>query len=254
MNDIELLNSVGINKILMAKDDPMRYFMRSIMAGLYLGGAVILSYSSGALLSTNYPEFSKIAVAVTFGIGLVAICFLGAELFTGNCLTTIIPVYDKKMHFLDIIPAWWICFVGNILGLFAVGALFILSGSFNTIFPTYLQSLMDAKLTFEPMQLLIKGILCNFLVCIAGYAGIKVKDDMVRLVMIMFFVAAFVLPGFEHCIANSGFFAMCVTQFGIGDSPFALMGVHMLIATLGNIIGGSIVAGIPVYLMFKTKY
>lgn len=253
MNDIELLNSVGINKILMAKDDPIRYFMRSVMAGLYLGGAMILSYSFGALLSTNYPEFSKIAVAVTFGIGLVAICFLGAELFTGNCLTTIIPVYDKKMHFLDILPAWWICYLGNVIGLFIVGSLFILSGSFSDIFPTYLKTLFDAKMTFEFMPLLIKGILCNFLVCIAGYAGIKVQDDMVRLIMIMAFVAAFVLPGFEHCIANSGFFAMCITQFGVQDYPFALTLVHMLIATIGNIIGGSIVAGIPVYLIFKTK-
>lgn len=253
MDDIQLLNSVGINKILMAKDDPVRFFVRSVMAGLYLGGAMILSYASGALLSANYPEFSKIAVAATFGIGLVAICFLGAELFTGNCLTTIIPVYDRKMSFRDILPAWIICYIGNFVGMGVIGFLFIKSGSFNTVFPTYLRPMMDAKLDFDIISLLIKGILCNFLVCIAGYAGIKVKDDMVRLVMILFFVAAFVLPGFEHCIANSGFFAMCLTQYGTNLLEFGTIALHMLIATLGNIIGGAIVAGVPVYLMFKTR-
>lgn len=253
MDDIQLLNSVGINKILMAKDDPIRFFIRSVMAGLYLGGAMILSYTLGALLSTNYPEFSKIAVAMTFGIGLVAICFLGADLFTGNCLTTVIPVFDKKMSVVDLIPAWSICFVGNILGMAFVAFLFIKSGSYDHIFPTYLAPLMEAKLDFNYTQLLLKGILCNFLVCIAGYAGIKVKDDMVRLIMIMLFVAAFVLPGFEHCIANGGFFAMGLTQFGSSMNGLITIGIHMLIATIGNIIGGSIVAGLMVYLTFKTR-
>lgn len=252
MDDIQLLNNVGITKVRMAKEDPVRFFVRAIMAGLYLGGAMILSYAAGAILSTNYPEASKIAVAATFGIGLVAICFLGAELFTGNCLTTIIPVYDKKIRFKEILPAWGICYLGNLIGMAIVGFLYIKSGSLNTIFPTYLKPMMDSKLDFEITQLLIKGVLCNFLVCIAGYAGIKVKDDMVRLMMIMFFVAAFVLPGFEHCIANSGFFAMCLTQYGASLSEFMTIMIHMLIATFGNIIGGAIVAGIPVYLIFKT--
>ena len=54
------------------------------MAGAYLGAAAILSYTLGALLQ-DHGVIAKIAVAATFGIGLVAIVYLGAELFTGNC-------------------------------------------------------------------------------------------------------------------------------------------------------------------------
>ena len=251
MNDVELLNQVGLGKIKMAKEDPFRFFVRSLMAGFYLGGAMILSYACGAILSKNYPEFGKIALAGTFGIGLVAIVFLGADLFTGNCLTTMIPVYDKKAKLKDLLPAWVICYIGNMVGMSIVGFLFIKSGSLNTLFPTYLKPLMETKLTFSVVPLFIKGILCNFLVCFAGYAGVKVKDGMVKFMIIMGFVMAFVLPGFEHCIANSGFFAMCITQYGTTLSQMGTICYHMLIASIGNILGGAVMAGLPVYLIFK---
>lgn len=250
MNDIEVLNGLGLSKVEMSKKDPKRFLMRSIMAGLYLGAAMILSYSFGALLLEKFPEMSKISVACTFGIGLVAIVFLGAELFTGNCLTIMIPVYDGKIKFKEIIPAWILCFIGNFIGMALIGFLFIKSGSMNSILQTYIKSAYESKMTFEPMQLFIKAILCNFVVCIAAYAGVKVKDDMVRMLMIFILVAAFVLPGFEHCIANMGFFAMYFTQYGMwADLPMVLL--HLLISTFGNIIGGAVFIGIPVYYIFK---
>ena len=54
-NDIENINKVGINKVEMAKNDSFRFFMRSIMAGLYLSMAAILSFSLGALFQDNTP-------------------------------------------------------------------------------------------------------------------------------------------------------------------------------------------------------
>lgn len=253
MDDIRLLNSAGINKVLMANDDPVRYFMRAFMAGLYLGGAMILSYSLSAILVKNYPEYAKIAYAFTFGIGLVAICFLGGDLFTGNCLTTIIPVFDKKLSFREVIPTWILCYIGNCVGMAFIAFLFIKSGSLSTQLSQYIEPMLESKLHFDFTQLLIKGVLCNFLVCIAGYAGIKIKDDMVRLIMIMAFVAAFVVPSFDHCIANVGFFAMCITSFGTNAAQLSTILVHLAVSTLGNIIGGAIIAGIPVYIMFKSN-
>lgn len=252
MNDIELLNQAALSKVKMSREDKTRFFMRSVMAGLYLGAAMILSHSLGALLSLHYPEFGKIAVAATFGIGLVAIVFLGAELFTGNCLTTIIPVYDCKIRFREVLPSWGICFIGNMIGMGMIGFLFIRSGSLHDVLPTYLKQMYEAKINFDTLELLIKGILCNFIVCIAAYTGIKVKDDVVRMMMILFFVAAFVLPGFEHCIANMGFFAMCFTEFGLTVDVISVI-THLVISTIGNIIGGAIFVGFPVYMIFRRK-
>ena len=67
----------------------------------------------------------------------------------------------------------------------------------------------------------------------------------------MVFVMAFVLPGFEHCVANMGIFTMGITQLG-STMDWSMVPLHMLVSTLGNIVGGSVVLAIPVYIMFRT--
>ena len=81
----EMLSDLGIKKYEMCRDDIGRFFARSVVAGLYLGLATILSTTLGTLLFKDNLIASKIAVAGSFGIGLVIIVILGSELFTGNC-------------------------------------------------------------------------------------------------------------------------------------------------------------------------
>lgn len=249
ISDIDVLCKLGRIKYNLMKTDPLRFFIRSFMAGAYLGIAAILSYTLGALLN-DHSVIAKIAVAGTFGIGLVAIVYLGAELFTGNCFVTIMPVYKGEMKFKDIIPMWITCYVGNMIGIALICFLFIKGGSQEKILIPYLKGVMESKLDFQVVELLIRGILCNFIVCVAAYSGVKIKDETAKLIIIMILVMTFVLPGFEHCIANGGIFAMGLTQLG-SSIDWTLMPLHMLISTLGNIIGGSLLLAFPIYFMFR---
>ena len=95
--DYELLEKAAMTKYEMSKKDPFRFFIRSIVAGLYLGLATILSYTLAVLLVEHHVIAAKIAFAGAFGIGLVIIVLLGSELFTGNCFTTMFPVYHKRV-------------------------------------------------------------------------------------------------------------------------------------------------------------
>lgn len=248
-SDIDVLCKLGKVKYNIMKKDPVRFFVRSFMAGAYLGAAAILSYTLGALLQDNGVA-AKIAVAASFGIGLVAIVYLGAELFTGNCFVTIMPVLKGELKIKDIIPMWIVCYIGNFVGIGLICFLFIKSGAQASILKPYLQGLMEAKLNFNILELFIKGVLCNFIVCIAAYSGIKIKDETARLIVIMVFVMAFVLPGFEHCVANAGIFTMGLTQLG-SAIDWTMLPLHMLISTLGNIVGGSVLLAIPIYIMFR---
>lgn len=248
-SDIEVLSKLGKIKYNLMKNDPIRFTTRAIMAGVYLGLACILSYTLGAMLS-DHGVIGKIALAMTFGIGLVAIVYLGAELFTGNCFTTIIPVLNKELKLKDIIPMWIVCYIGNVIGIALVCALFVLSGAQEGVLKPYLMTAMQTKLDFNIFQLFLKGILCNLIVCVAAYSGIKIKDETARLIVIMVFVMAFVLPGFDHCIANAGLFTMGIVQLG-NTIDWSLLPLHMLISTMGNIVGGSILLGIPIYIMFR---
>ena len=72
----EMLSDLGIKKYEMCRDDIGRFFARSVLAGLYLGLATILSTTLGTLLFKDNLIASKIAVAGSFGIGLVIIVIL----------------------------------------------------------------------------------------------------------------------------------------------------------------------------------
>lgn len=182
--DIEILDDLGLIKCTLAKRDPLRFFTRAWIAGAYLGTTAILSYTLAAL-SQNNPAVAKSLFAGTFGTGLAAIVFLDGELFTSNCI-----------------------------GIATICFLFIKSGAVNTSLTPYLTSSLTSKLSFHTGELFIKGILCNFIVCIGAYCGIKIKDETSKLLLMILFVMAFVLPGFEHCIANAGTFTLGLTLLG----------------------------------------
>ena len=148
----EMLSDLGIKKYEMCRDEKGRFFARSIVAGLYLGLATILSTTLGTLLFKDHYIASKIAAA-SFGIGLVIIVILGSELFTGNCFTTMIPIYGKKLKFRQIIPMWIICYIGNFVGIALICFLFVKSGSNQELLTEYITTVVDGKLAFSVGQL-----------------------------------------------------------------------------------------------------
>lgn len=252
MSDFELLKSLAMTKYNLLKKDPFRFFIRSIVAGLYLGLATILSYTLYIVLINVSPEVAKIAFAAAFGIGLVIIVLLGSELFTGNCFTTIMPVFhgDLKIH--QILPMWIICYIGNFVGIAFIMFLFVKTGSNEEALNAYVASVIAGKLDFDVVQLFIKGVLCNFIVCVAAYEGMKLKSESAKVIVMMIVVMSFVLPGFEHSIANMGTFSMGFFALGNSISWTGLV-LHMVISTFGNIIGGSFLLGLPIYLMSKPE-
>lgn len=163
-----------------------------------------------------------------------------------------IPVYGKKLKFRQIIPMWLVCYLGNFVGISLLCFLFIKSGSNHDLISEYIRNTIDAKLAFDAMQLLVKAILCNFIVCVGAYVGMKMEDDTAKTIIMMIVVMAFVLPGFEHSIANMGYFSLGATLFGTTYN-WIMLPLHMLVSTFGNIIGGGVLLGLPLFMMIKPK-
>lgn len=250
--DLELLEEAGLKKIKSTKNEPFTYLLKAIMAGFYLGVASILSYSLGSIFATIDPLLGKVAFAVLFGLAFILVVFLNAELFTGNCLTTILPVYTKKLKFIEILPNWIICYFGNFLGASFIGVLFVLSGSLSHQLPDFLSSVLVYKLDFDITQLIIRSILCNFIVCIASFVSYKVKSESAKVIILFIVIIAFVLPGFDHSIANMVTFAMGVTAFPTTINYLMIL-LNLLFSTFGNILGGSILLALPLYFIHKPR-
>ncbi|EOH91204.1 formate/nitrite transporter family protein [Enterococcus pallens] len=252
MEDYSLILNAGQKKFDFFQKSPLKFFVKSILAGIYLGVAMSLSLALGGIVASVDANLAKIAFSMFFGLTFVLIIYLNGELFTGNCLTTIFPVYAKKQKSHCLIKMWSSCLIGNSLGVSIYGILFVKSRALETIVFPYIANLVVAKQSFTLESLVIKSILCNFIVCIATYVALKIEDDLAKTTIMLLVIMTFVLCGFDHCIANIGLFLM---QGIIDHSALDVILVTQSISLsiLGNVIGGSIVLATPLYYVLSSS-
>lgn len=212
----------------------------------------ILSFIAGSMIAIGFIPTIKLyqdispAVGVLLGslffpIGLIVILFIGGELVTGNMTVIGISYLCKKCSFKDMFLNWLKVFFGNIVGvLFTILVLGFGSGLLIPYQETVLK-LANSKLTISPMQALISGIGCNWLIGLSILFFNKYEDGFVRLVGVYFPVAVFVLIGFQHCVANVVLFAYPVLS---GLIPLQSALINVVYVFLGNVLGGFIFTGL----------
>lgn len=236
------------NKVNLLHSHPGGYFIASMLAGLFVGFAICLVFTIQALMPA--PS-TKIIMGFCFTIALTLVVVAGAELFTGNNMVMTLGLARKTVTLPDALTLWTVCWIGNLLGSILCAALFVgagfATGSAADVFTQ--GALAKTEIAFFP--LVLRGILCNMLVCLAVWGSGRIADGAGKILFITLCIATFVITGFEHSIAN-------MTLFSIGlmaksAVPLAFSGVvHNLIAvTLGNMIGGICFVGIPYALIAR---
>jgi hypothetical protein len=91
--------------------------------------------------------------------------------------------------------------------------------------------------------LFVRGMLCNWLVCLAVWSTWRAGSDAGKLLMIAWCLFAFVGAGFEHSVANMTLFGVALLQpHGDGVSLEGMMR-NLAPVTLGNIAGGALFVG-----------
>lgn len=241
----------------------INYFLRAAAAGMLL----TLTYAFVGQLTHDYVSsgsslglaLGKTLTAYLFGIGLIFIIYLGAELFTSNAMYFAIGLYHKRVKSTKAVKVLTYCWIFNLIGSVFCAFLLAQTGLFTQ--PEgqshYLFELAAKKSNLPVMQVLFRGILANWVVNIVVYTASVVKDDVAKLLVIPFGLMPFVYLGFEHSIANFGVFLLTIfTPGGLEAAvyhghAFTYMGMinNLLFATIGNLIGGGIlVAGYLAYL------
>lgn len=245
--DIDIISNLGKSKYKNANETPGKYIGRAIITGFYIMLAVILSYSTGALLYHNYKEFAKLLVAATFSVALALVVFLKGELFTSNNLVMCVGMYEKKVNIKMVLKVWLYSYIGNFIGTVIISYLFVKSGASLELMKEYLGPIVKAKLELPVYQLILRGVLCNFMVCLGYLSTVKMQTESGKFAMLFFCVFAFIIAGFEHSIANMGIFS--IAHFAIGEFSVGLIMRNLLWVTFGNIIGGGLLLGLPAVII-----
>lgn len=231
----------------------IRYFLSACLAGAYVGFGIILILSVGAPLAGESSTVTTLIMGLSFGIALTLVIFAGSELFTGNNMVFAISTLSRKTSWKDTLHNWFWCYLGNFAGATAFCALVIGAGIFSSLPSEHLLfSLAEKKTSLGIGELFVRGILCNWLVCLAIWTAIRTKNDVAKLMLIFWMLFAFIASGYEHSIANMTVLGLAMF-YSSGEVVSALSYMHNLIpVTLGNIVGGGVFVG-SVYWLLNSK-
>ncbi|MNC69171.1 Nitrite transporter NirC [compost metagenome] len=101
------------------------------------------------------------------------------------------------------------------------------------------------------MQLFFRGILCNWLVCLAFFVPMFMKENGAKMFAMMLFVFCFFISGYEHSIANMCTFAIALVLNHPGTISFGGVLHNLVPVTLGNLVGGVFLMGFMYYTVNK---
>ncbi len=249
-----------------------KMILLGIMAGVFVSlGAVS---SNTAVYGIANFGISRVVAGVIFPVGLIMIVLCGGELFTGNSLM-VMSAMDKRLTWGKLIKNYVVVYLSNFVGALVVDGLVFLSGNLNYsdgALGAYTIKVALGKMTIDPVEAVASGILCNILVCMAIMVAGASRDMIGKLFGIFFPIFAFVVGGFEHCVANmyympTGILATTNEQYvakaselyGItaeqiaGMTPLALFN-NLIPVTIGNLIGGALAVGVVYYVIHTREW
>ena len=126
-----------------------------------------------------------------------------------------------------------------------------------------MMTIAAGKIGLDPGVILFRGIMCNFLVCMAVWMGFAGRTVIDKIFTSAFPVTAFVAMGFEHCVANMFFLPMGlvakasgVVYTGTANVDLISLGgilYNISLATVGNIIGGAVFVGVMYWIAYAKR-
>ena len=134
---------------------------------------------------------------------------------------------------------------GNLVGSIALAALLAVSGAFaGDPQRAFIENTAQAKMNLPFLTAFARGILANWLVCLAVWCSFRTTSDVAKLIMVFWCLFAFIGAGFEHSVANMTLLALALFQPHAETLTWIGYVGNLVPVTLGNIVGGAIfVAG-----------
>ena len=171
-----------------------------------VGAALLISLGDYALLKLGSP-----IGPVIFALGLLGVCYMGQNLFTGKCGF----LFQDKIKVLDLL----IILVVNLVAGYLLGLLY------STVDIDVFNNAVSKVKTWDiSMAFFVKSILCGVIMYIAVYMYKKATP-----LGIIFGIPLFIFCGFQHCIAN-------IITMGVAKT----FDSSIFICILGNFLGSII--------------
>lgn len=232
--------------------------IRGALSGAFLG------YATSLAILVTAQGLPPIVGAILFPVGFVILVLLGLELVTGNFALLPAGVLAGTVRFTKLLRNWGWVYLGNFLGSLLYAGLFYLAitnwhtGNGGAVAELLKQAAQKKTLGFAALGAsgwalaLVKGVLCNWMVTIGALLALVSRSTVGKIAAMWLPIMTFFALGFEHSVVN-----MYILPSGLmlGAAIFLkqILFWNLLPVTLGNIISGALLTGMPLYATYAVK-
>ncbi|HKJ29224.1 MAG: formate/nitrite transporter family protein [Desulfuromonadales bacterium] len=234
-----------------------RTWVLSLLAGFYIAfGAELATLITSDATAHLGEGISRLLGGSVFSLGLMLVVICGAELFTGNSLLTKTAL-QGQITWKKIAENWTIVIIGNLVGSLFLAWLMVESELWQIgRVAEHAVNIAVAKCELSFSVALVRGILCNWLVCLAVFMATAARDIPGKMLACYVPIMAFVASGFEHSVANmyfipTGLLLKAKLGLQVAELTWSNFFISNLIpVTLGNIIGGVVFVGFAYWFAY----
>jgi nitrite transporter len=249
--DFSAVTKAAETKVSFLKNNPVGYFVSSMLAGIFVGFGVILIFSISGLMTG--VAYAKIVMGAVFGGALSLVVLVGAELFTGNNFVMTVGMLQGTVSVRDTLKLWLVCLIGNWAGAILISSLYFASGLASGPAGEAIATAAASKMSLPLLPLFLRGVLCNTLVCLAVWVSFRLKSESGKLILIFWCLFVFVTAGFEHSIANMSLLTIALLKPFSAAVSIGGYFYNILVVILGNMAGGIFLVALPYGLISKEK-
>lgn len=233
---------------------PANYLVAAMMAGVFIGLADIFMLTAGGPLRLEGSAWSPLVEGGVFGIGLILVVFAGGELATSAMMILPIGLRERAVEWGPASRAFALMLAGNLAGAILL-ALLVKGGGImadGTVPGEALAAVVAAKAHKTTVELFFRAVLCNVLVCLAMWSVTRTSNDVAKMVLMAWCMAAFVASGMEHVVANMTTFALGIVH-GVPGATLAEAGRNLGTVLVGNVVGGAVFVGAAMWTASRTE-
>lgn len=251
--------------------DAVALIILGVLAGAFIAlGAIFMTVVVTGAEGLPWGV-GRLLGGLVFSLGLILVIVGGAELFTGDSLM-IVACASRRITAKGLLRAWGLVYLGNVVGAIGTAGLVFLSGHYGlaggAVGKTAL-TIAAGKAALPTVELFFLALLCNVLVCLAVWMSFGARNVTDKVMVIVPPITAFVAAGFEHSIANLYFLpyglaikawaepefwtALALSPAAFADLTLGGAAHNILVATVGNLIGGSLMVGAIYWFVYLRR-
>ncbi|MBB5211739.1 formate/nitrite transporter family protein [Microbulbifer hydrolyticus] len=230
-------------------------FLSSLAAGLEIGFSLFLMAAFYSHFSAeNDQRTMYMLMALSYPIGFMLVIIGRSDLFTEHTTLAILPVLSGRQKIPGLMRVWALIYSGNMLGALLFSILFVqfvdmtdrLDGG---VFAYYAKKLLGDNISGQ----FVGAIFAGWLMGLLGWMVASSAETISRMAVIALITFVIGLGGLAHCIAGAvGIFCALLSESSGISYVNGLL--FLIVATIGNTIGGSIFVGFVKYSYVATGH